>query len=280
MPQKRDALSGTTKTRLVSRVPPLRPRRYLLRWFVQTFFLSQKYITAFAILSLYNTILLYYKFASYVYIIMNIAVLGATGRTGAQIVEQALAAGHQVTAAARNHSQIARQHPRLSIVATDVMSASSIAGLLLGTDAVCSAIGSSTPGQPTTLYSASMAVILTAMKRVGIRRIIAVTAIPAEPDALKTAMERMVIHKVLKLFFGGAYQDMALMERILSASDADWTVLRPPRLTDGRATGHYRTAVDTRLPRAVKICRADLARAMLDSIDDPSLIRHAAAVAS
>ena len=69
------------------------------------------------------------------------------------------------------------------------------------------------------------------LNQVGVRRIVAVTAIPAEPDELKTFMERQVVHRLLRVFFGGGYDDMVRMEQLLRGSDTDWTVLRPPRLT-------------------------------------------------
>lgn len=69
------------------------------------------------------------------------------------------------------------------------------------------------------------------------------------------------------------------MEARLRASAADWTVLRPPRLTDGPATGRCRTAVDARLRRARSLSRADLALAMLDALGDPRATRAVLTVA-
>lgn len=71
-----------------------------------------------------------------------------------------------------------------------------------------------------------------------------------------------------RFVFGEGYADMARMERLLHASTSAWTVLGPPRLTDGPATGRYRTALNEPLRRAGKISRADLARAMLDTLDN------------
>ncbi len=211
---------------------------------------------------------------------MNIAVLGASGRTGASLVERALATGYQVTAVVRRPAAFALQHPRLCTVGADLMNASSLADALRGADAVCSTLGSNAPRDATTLYSASMRALLEAMQRIGLRRVVALTAIPAQPKTLSTLAERLVVHRLLNIFFGGSYQDMVRMEQVLSTSDTDWTVLRPPRLLDGPPKGHYRMAVDARLPGALNIRRADLAQAMLDAVEDRTLFGHAVTVAS
>lgn len=67
------------------------------------------------------------------------------------------------------------------------------------------------------------------------------------------------------------------MRRTLAASTADWTVLRPPYLTDKSATG-YRAATEANVPGSMT--RADLAHAILDVLQDPATIRHAIGVAS
>ncbi len=141
-------------------------------------------------------------------------------------------------------------------------------------------LGSTTPRKPTTLYSASVAAVLEAMKQTGVRRIVAVTAIPAEPNELKTFSERHVGHPLLLVFFGGGYEDMVRMEQLLLSGESDWTVLRPPRLTDSSPSNKYRTAVDARLTQAGKISRSDLALAVLDTVTAKSLVGDAVTVAS
>jgi putative NADH-flavin reductase len=211
---------------------------------------------------------------------MKLTVLGATGRTGVHVLDRALAAGHEVTAAVRDPASVSLQHRRLRVVEADVLNVASMAAALHGADAVCSVLGSTAPRRPTTLYSASTTAVVSAMNQVGVRRIVVVTAIPAEPDEIKTFMERHVVHRLLHVFFGGGYDDMVRMEQLLRGSDTDWTVLRPPRLTDSHPTNQYRKSIDKRLAGAGKIPRADLAIAILDAVTDRSTIGHALTVAS
>ena len=86
-------------------------------------------------------------------------------------------------------------------------------------------------------------------------------------------MQRWVAYPILYRLFGDGYADMARMEQLLHDSDTDWTIIRPPRLTNAPATGHYRTAVNEQLRRAGKISRAELAGAMLDLMQNPDAVR-------
>ena len=117
------------------------------------------------------------------------------------------------------------------------------------------------------------------MDKEGVRRFVGISAGPVAPDSAKPFMDRHVIHPLLYRLFGGSYDDMRAMERLLAGSRLDWTVFRPPRLTSGPKTGRYRTAIDGPLPRARSVSRADLAGAMLAAVGDTATRRHAVAIA-
>lgn len=211
---------------------------------------------------------------------MKLTVLGPTGGTGEQIIRQALAAGHAVTAVARRPEAVTVSHPRLRVCPGDVLDPAWPAAGIAGADAVLSALGARVGRGPTTVYSAGTAAALAAMDTAGVRRFIGVTAVPAGPEAGKSALDRHVVHPLLRQFFGGGYDDMRRMEHLLAASQSDWTVFRPPRLTNKPLTGRYRTAVDAPLARARTVSRADLAAAMLAAIDDRALLRKAVTIAA
>jgi len=211
---------------------------------------------------------------------MMLTVFGASGRTGRLLVDAALADGHQVTAVTRRPGAVAVEDRRLRVAVGELDDPSFMLGAVADADGVCSVLGSRAPRQATTLYSGGIDAILAAMVVSDVRRIVVVTAIPAEPAEMKSALERIVIHRLLHAFFGGGYDDMTRMEQRLAASDRDWTILRPPRLTNASAKGDYRTAIDGRLRRATSLPRADLAAAMLASVNDQTLIRHAVTIAT
>ncbi len=210
---------------------------------------------------------------------MQLTIFGGTGGTGEQLIRAALDASHTVTAPARDPSRIRVSHDQLRTVRADVLDPLSLNGTVDGADAVVSALGASRMREPTTVYSTGVANIIEAMRRAGVRRFIGVTAVPVTPRTEVSLLERLVLYPILYRFFGEGYADMARMEQLLRASDVDWTIVRPPMLTDGPATGRYRTAVDRHLQRGRTVSRADLAAAMLRLLEDPDTVRTTVSVA-
>lgn len=199
----------------------------------------------------------------------QLTVYGATGGTGTEFLRAALAAGNSVCAVARDPSKVEIGHERLRTVRGDVLDAPSIKDSIQGADAVVSALGVDSGTAPTTVYSTGVGNILCAMADMGVQRFIGISALPVTPRDEVGTIQRRLVFPILYRFFGESYADMARMEQQLRASNIAWTVLRPPRLTNGPATGRYRTAINGPLRRAGKISRADLAQAMLHALDEP-----------
>jgi putative NADH-flavin reductase len=208
---------------------------------------------------------------------MRIVIFGATGGTGRELVRQSASAGYAVAAVARHTETLARAGANIELIAAGVTDRASISSVIRGADAVLSALGTRKLNEATTVYSAGVTNILAAIGDEGVRRFIAISAMPV---GAAHGLAEHVIFPILYRFFGAAYEDMKRMEAILAASDCDWTVFRPPQLTDRPATGKYRTAIDMPLPGAWRITRADLAAAMLASINDTALVRHVVTVSN
>jgi putative NADH-flavin reductase len=199
---------------------------------------------------------------------MELAILGGSGATGGLLIEQALSAGHDVTALVRRAESLDPVRGRVRIVTGELNDPAAVAETLRSAQAVISALGSRQGRKNTTVYSDGIGAVLAG----GAQRIVAVSAVPAAPDEFKTYFERHLVHPLLHLFFGGSYDDMRRMEGLLSASDTEWTVLRPPRLTNGVAKGTFREST-TQLRRPSSISRADLAAALLQSVEQDALVR-------
>lgn len=210
---------------------------------------------------------------------MNIAVFGATGGTGRQLVRVALERGHRVTVAARDPARVLATHERLTVRRADVLDRDSVVAVVHGADAVLSALGAGAGRAPTTIYSTGVDNILAAMRAASTRRFVGISAAPVASRSEATVLERLLLFPLLHRFFGGGYRDMHRMEELLRASEAEWTVLRPPMLTDKPAIGHYRTAPD-HLRGGRRITRGDLATAMLDLLEDPTAVRATIGVAN
>src|SRR4029077_8560500 len=98
---------------------------------------------------------------------MNIVVLGATGGTGRLVVEQALAAGHTVTALVRSPEKVAARNPNLDVVAGQATGPSAVARVLDGADALIS-----TRGGGGSVISDSTRAIVEAAHRAGVKRVV------------------------------------------------------------------------------------------------------------
>jgi putative NADH-flavin reductase len=222
---------------------------------------------------------------------MKLTIFAATGGIGRQLLGQAIAAGHDVTAVARNPQGLAPVPAR--VVAADLASAdpAALQPAVAGADAVLSALG------PRTKADAGVAargtkVITEAMRAAGVRRLIVVSAAPigtiASPgrphpprhDPGDGFIIRYLADPIVKRALRAHYADLARMEDVLRDSDLDWTVVRPPRLTDKPVTGRYRTAYGQNIRRGVFVSRADVAHYMLSVLDNPETFRQTVGIAS
>lgn len=208
---------------------------------------------------------------------MRLIVFGSTGGTGRQLVQQALAVGHTVTAIARNPAMLDFQHRNLSVIRADVLHTPGFEEAMHGQDAVLSALGFRSR-RDVHVYSQGVANITAAMNRAGIKRIVCVSAAAVETNPTLSWIYR-VLTKLLQTILKQPYTDVLRMEEYLKETTLDWTIVRPPRLTNGTVTGKYRFAVNKWLTHCTTISRADLAHFMLAHINDTSVFKSITEVA-
>ncbi|MER7132406.1 NAD(P)-dependent oxidoreductase [Streptosporangium saharense] len=198
---------------------------------------------------------------------MKLIVFGATGGTGLQVVVRALDAGHDVTAVVRDPAKLGGD-TRLTVLRGDVLEPASWWRDVGGHDAVLSCLGSRDRGHPTTVYSRGTANIIGAMDGTGVRRLLCLSSAGLEIPRGTPLAQRLVTRFVIQRLYRYGYADMAVMERLVRASAVDWTIIRPPMLTDGPATGRRRAAIDGHLEGLRSVSRADLADYMLGHVGD------------
>lgn len=211
---------------------------------------------------------------------MNLTVFGATGGTGRHLVTQALADGHHVTAAVRDPAKLTLEHENLSVVRADALDAESVRGAITGADAVLSGIGPAGRRDPLKPASASARATVQAMGAAGVRRLLMISAGPLNRTGEGQPWSaRHIWDPILWRVFKEWYGDLEVMEGVLRESGLDWTAVRPPQLKDKPGLGRYRHTVGTG-PVGNTVPRADVARAMLDLIDDPATFGQAVGVSS
>ena len=195
---------------------------------------------------------------------MNILIVGATRGIGRELVEQALASGNSVTALARHPERLAARHERLRKLRGDILDAESVSGAMAGQNAVCCAIGVSTPWEQPGVFSKGTERLLQAMKSNAVRRLICVTGIGAGDSRGHGGFlyDRVLFPLLLK----SVYADKDRQEALIRAADVDWTIVRPGFLTNGPLTRSYRVLTDLAGVTAGRISRADVAHFMLEEL--------------
>ena len=197
----------------------------------------------------------------------NILVFGASGGTGLEVVEQALEAGHKVTAILRHPDKFPIRHEQLRIIKGDVLNSISYENTFFGMDVVISCLGTRNR-EATVVYSQGVTNILQAMQKVGMDRIICLSAGAVEIAPNTSFIMKFLMKNILQKLFKYSYADMLLMEGILHGSNLNWTVIRPPRLLNGDRTGKYRTSINEFIPNMSSLNRADLADYIIHHLDD------------
>jgi putative NADH-flavin reductase len=220
---------------------------------------------------------------------MKLTIFAATGGIGRLAMEQAIAAGHDVTAVARKVSDLPAS---VRAVKADLLAAdpATLQAALDGADAVFSGLG------PRKLADAGVTsrgteAIIRAMKASDVRRIVVVSAAPVgtvpsprrpnppKHDPGDGFFMRYLGSVIAKTMLRKHYEDLAVMEDSLRDSGVDWTIVRPPRLTDKPLTGTYRTAYGRNLRGGVVVSRADVAHLMLRTLTQPETVGEIIGVA-
>lgn len=209
---------------------------------------------------------------------LRLLVLGASGGTGSHLIEQALAAGHAVTAVARDPASIWVKHERLAVVKGDVRDAERMDEIVAaGIDAVLSAVGP-TQGAPRNLLTVGMQNLVAAMEHHGVRRLVVLMSAALSDPHDEVTLSRSVGLTLRRLAPGSALDDAEAAAAVLRASALDWTIVRAPRLTDGPRTSFYLTGY-LKVGSGHSIARGDVAEFMLRQITDSEYL-HAAPLIS
>jgi putative NADH-flavin reductase len=196
---------------------------------------------------------------------MKLLILGATGGIGLEIVRQAIDGGHQVTAFVRTPERLKEFGERIAVIQGDVLNSGELERALEGQDAVLSSFGAREPrSKADTDLLRRFAIALTrAMLHANIRRVVVVSVAFLFKDSIFPPT-----YLFGRLFFRDLVIDASGMEDVFRKSELDWTILRPPQVTDKPRTGKYRVR-EGHLPRfGFTISRADVAECFLKTVKD------------
>ena len=204
---------------------------------------------------------------------VRLTVFGATGGVGTQLVGQALDSGHAVTAFVREPATLARSD-ELVVIVGRLDDYAAVEGAIDGADVILSALGArrNTPDQ-VTVFSTAMANITRAMQKTGVKRLVAISGagviVPGDTVTLSRRLVRFLLRRLAAHIATAKEREY----EIVSATDLDWTLVRPPRIVPGPATGRYRVFAG-RVP-SPRISQGDVAHFMLRCVGSHEWVRKA-----
>jgi putative NADH-flavin reductase len=188
---------------------------------------------------------------------VKLFVIGATGRTGREIVQQALARNHHVTAFVRSPESIRLKNERLIVLKGNAMDENELFRAMQNHDAVVSTLGPREVFKLSSILHDSALATTGAMNRAGVKRLVVLSAAAHFPG---------ILNRIASFIMRNHMRDSLAMEAIVQASGLDWTIARPPRLTqEGYTT--YRSREDAAPRMGFSLSRKAVAAFMLNAIE-------------
>ena len=205
---------------------------------------------------------------------MRLLILGATGPTGRNLLEQALAAGHEVTALVRNPARLTTTHVRLASAIGDATDSRALESSMAGQQAVLSALGAGNSLR-SEIASRALAALIPAMRARALKRVIFLSAFGVgETFGQASVVQRLMYRTLLRQIFA----DKEKANAMLRQSGLDWTLVYPTVLTNGARAGTYRVGEHVAMTGLPRISRADVAAFMLEQLSSAEWLRRTAVI--
>jgi putative NADH-flavin reductase len=203
---------------------------------------------------------------------MRIYIIGGTGKTGCELIRQALEQGHTVTALVRNPNKLKITNPNLSVIKGNVLDLKSFDSSIKGHDAVLSALGHKRFIIKTSILSEGTKNIISAMQNQNVKRLICITSLGINDSRFKLGLYYTLFTIPFILLF--YFLDKSKQEKIIYKSNLDWTIIRPGQLTNGKKKLKYKHGLNAGNYIITKmISRADVADFMIRQLTDKTYIR-------
>ncbi len=197
---------------------------------------------------------------------MRLLILGANGNTGSEIMDLALKQGNQVTAFVRSPEKITIKNKKLKVIQGSLEDMAGMSRAMKGQDAVFSALGPKHGEIFTALNKRSWTMeksainTLLAMKKVKVKKLVLFSSAALFPG-------QNFLVKLLTAMAHNHMEDLKRMEKAVTQSPANWTIVRPNWLEKGDDI-HYRAQINALPPKPLKMSFRALAKFMLDTVEE------------
>ena len=202
---------------------------------------------------------------------MKVVIFGSSGKTGRELLKQALARDHQIRAFVRNPDTIADlKTSNMGIIVGDVLDKQAVENAVSEQEAVISAIGAG--AKRSTLREEGTRNIIEGMERKEVRRLVSLSSMGVGDS--RSNLGFITKYLIVPLFLRHAFADHEKQESVIRLSSLDWTIVRPPHLNDGPCRGEYKYGIQTgQRDIQGKISRADVADFMLNQLTEDTYLR-------
>jgi putative NADH-flavin reductase len=210
---------------------------------------------------------------------LKILIIGASGKTGQELVNQGLRRGNKITALVRNPSKFKLNAPNLRVVKGNVLDERSLDHAVQGQDAVLSALGHKKFIVPSSTLSEGTKNLIRSMTKHRVERLICITSLGINDSRFKLGLYYTLFTIPFILLF--YFLDKAKQEKLIMNSDLDWTIVRPGQLTNGkmRTTINHGSNVGSYILTKM-ISRASVAHFMLNQLKDETYLKKAVGITS
>lgn len=200
----------------------------------------------------------------------TLALFGGSGRTGRQVIKAAIEREVAIRALVRSTRSIIVPDDSLVLVTGPLTSDEAIRETLQGASAVCVVFGPRPPYTDIFCADATQRIV-SAMKALHVPKVVCQTgAMIGDYDDNRTPAFRFMA-RLYRHRRPTAHQDRVDQERVIRESGLSWTLVKPPRLTDGPASNHLRVGPQIRVGLMSSVSRTDLGRVLVEEILRPRL---------
>jgi putative NADH-flavin reductase len=208
---------------------------------------------------------------------MKLAIFGATGGVGSELLEQGLEQGHELVVLVRDASKLQLRHANLSFRHGNVLNSVDVEETLENCDAAIVSLGGRR-GQPRPCASGT-ANVISAMQKFNQRRLVVVTSVGTGDSRGKAGFFFGKV--IIPLLLREEFADKEAQEKLVKESGLEWTIVRPSGLTDNAARHAYKADPDLRLGQKglqERIARADVAHFCLAQLADTAWLGAAVSI--
>jgi len=202
----------------------------------------------------------------------HIAIIGATGSTGKEVVSLALKANYKVTVIARDPSGIEPRN-NLLMVAGDVTKIESLTKAFKNVDAVISCFGPANGRKPGNIMSVGTSNIVRACEKHGVSRLVFMSGILQTTGSELTFFNRLGL-RFIRLFFKEVYKDKIIAETLIQKSPLNWVIVRAVGLSKSKPTYRYKAGAGLKVSPFNPLSYTDLALCLLDAVNEDKWTRQ------